>query len=338
MVADLATGEVLAAKSAHEQLPPASTLKVLTALALLPALDKEQVVVGTDEEMIVEGSKVGIATGLSYTVDLLFKAMLIDSGNDATQALARVNGGVERTVASMNALALELQALDTVAVNPSGLDEPGQVTSAYDLALIARAALEREDFRTYATTPTADLPTQDGTTYQIQNGNRLARRVRRPDRREERLHHAGPAHVRRRRRARRPRVPGDGHADRGPRRGGCRRAARLGVRQRRRGRAGRCTGRAELTPVVSAAPEAPRQVAGVGRRLGCGDAARLSGPDGGERRRARRDGDGRPGRRRAGRCGRRPQDPRGSPRARCAGSGCAEARPPQRSHAARRRA
>ena len=60
----------------------------------------------------------------------------------------------------MNALALELQALDTAVVNPSGLDEPGQLTSAYDLALIARAALERDDFRAYATTPTADLPTR----------------------------------------------------------------------------------------------------------------------------------------------------------------------------------
>ena len=173
VVADLATGEILAAKSAHERLPPASTLKVLTALTLLPELDKDQVVVGTDEEMFVEGSKVGVAAGLSYSVDLLFKGMLIDSGNDATHALARVAGGVERTVAAMNTLALELQALDTVAVDPSGLDEPGQLTSAYDLALIARAALERDDFRTYVITPTADLPTHDGTTYQIQNGNRL---------------------------------------------------------------------------------------------------------------------------------------------------------------------
>lgn len=173
VVADLETGEVLAAKSAHERLPPASTLKVLTALTLLPELDKELVVVATDEEMFVEGSKVGIHAGLSYTVDLLFKAMLVDSGNDATHALARVAGGTEQIVAAMNALAVELQALDTTVVNPSGLDDPGQLTSAYDLALIARAALERADFRAYVTTRTADLPARDGTTYQIQNGNRL---------------------------------------------------------------------------------------------------------------------------------------------------------------------
>lgn len=173
VVADLQTGEVLASKSAHELLPPASTLKVLTALALLPGLDKSQVVVGADEDVLVEGSKVGIAAGLSYDVDLLFKAMLVDSGNDAAQALARTAGGVEQTVAGMNAVARELGAFDTQVINPSGLDEPGQLTSAYDLALIARAALERQDFRTYVTTLTVDLPARDGTSYQIQNGNRL---------------------------------------------------------------------------------------------------------------------------------------------------------------------
>lgn len=173
VVADLVTGEVLASKSAHEGHPPASTLKVLTALTLLPQLDKDLVVVGADEDVLVEGSKVGIAAGLSYSVDLLFKAMLVDSGNDAAQALARTGGGVEDTVASMNAVARALGAVDTLVVNPSGLDEPGQLTSAYDLALIARAALERQDFRTYVTTLTVDLPARDGTTYQIQNGNRL---------------------------------------------------------------------------------------------------------------------------------------------------------------------
>lgn len=173
VVADIDNGEVLAAKQAHLRLPPASTLKVLTALALLPELDKAQVVVGSEEAMRVEGSKVGIEGGLSYSVDLLFKALLMQSGNDAAQVLAETYGGVDATVERMNDLALELQAYDTVAVNPSGLDEPLQLTSAYDLALITRAALEREDFRTYLLTPRADLPGRDGATFQIQNENRL---------------------------------------------------------------------------------------------------------------------------------------------------------------------
>lgn len=173
VVADVDSGDVLAAKQAHLRLPPASTLKVLTALALLPELDKSQLVVGSAEAMAIEGSKVGIEAGLLYSVDLLFKALLMQSGNDAAQLLAETYGGVDLTVERMNELALELQAYDTVVANPSGLDAPHQLTSAYDLALITRAALEREDFRTYLLTPRTDLPGRDGTTFQIQNENRL---------------------------------------------------------------------------------------------------------------------------------------------------------------------
>ena len=60
------------------------------------------------------------------------------SGNDAATALAEEYGGVAKTVAAMNATAHELQANDTYAVNPSGLDFKGQLTSAYDLALAER--------------------------------------------------------------------------------------------------------------------------------------------------------------------------------------------------------
>lgn len=173
LVADIESGDVLAAKAAHEPHLPASTQKILTALTLLPVLDKEQVVVGTPEAAAVEGSKAGIDPGLRYSVDLVFKAMLLQSGNDAAHTLALTAGGVDETVAAMNDLARELQALDTVVVNPSGLDAPGQVTSAYDLALITRAALARDDFRTYLTTSTAEMPDRDGGTYQIQNENRF---------------------------------------------------------------------------------------------------------------------------------------------------------------------
>jgi D-alanyl-D-alanine carboxypeptidase (penicillin-binding protein 5/6) len=173
VVADVDSGAVLAAKQAHLRLPPASTLKVLTALALLPELDKAQIVAGSQDAAAVEGSKVGIEVGLSYSIDLLFTALLLQSGNDAAQVLADAYGDVTATVAQMNAVALELQAYDTVAVNPSGLDQSLQLTSAYDLALITRAALEREDFRTYLLTPRAVMPGRDGATFEIQNENRL---------------------------------------------------------------------------------------------------------------------------------------------------------------------
>ncbi len=136
--------------------------------------------VGRPQDTRVEGTRVGIVAGATYTVDQLFYGLFLASGNDAASALANAGGGWAPTVTAMNATAVELQADDTHAVNPSGLDTPGQVTSAYDLALFARAGLMRSDFRGYTSTKRYDFPGvhQRGgppgrRTYQIQNQNRL---------------------------------------------------------------------------------------------------------------------------------------------------------------------
>jgi D-alanyl-D-alanine carboxypeptidase (penicillin-binding protein 5/6) len=176
LLADLDTGEVLAARDPHGRYPPASTLKMLTALTLLPRLpDKRKVVVCTAADVNVDGTRVGLVPNGHYTVDLLFQSMLMVSGNDAANALARAAGGVPRTLAAMNAEAKRLQALDTHAATPSGLDGPGQLTSAYDLALIARAALARPDFRHYVTQRKGRVPAQKPKwpAFEIANGNRL---------------------------------------------------------------------------------------------------------------------------------------------------------------------
>jgi D-alanyl-D-alanine carboxypeptidase (penicillin-binding protein 5/6) len=88
--------------------------------------------------------------------------------------VAEVNGGVRRTVRQMNDVAYELRALDTVAKNTNGLDAPGQLSSAYDLALIARAGLDRADFATYASTVKAEFPDVKGKgSHPIYTTNRL---------------------------------------------------------------------------------------------------------------------------------------------------------------------
>lgn len=174
MIADLDTGAVLAAKAPHARLRPASTLKTLTALVLLPRLDPKAAVTGTDEDAGIEGSKVGVSPGLRYTVDLLFLGLFLNSGNDAVHALARTDaGGVPATVQRMNAKAAQLGALDTHVVDPTGLDSDGQLTSAYDLALISRAGLRRADFRRYCSTKLAYFPLKEGGRYQISNQNHL---------------------------------------------------------------------------------------------------------------------------------------------------------------------
>jgi D-alanyl-D-alanine carboxypeptidase (penicillin-binding protein 5/6) len=152
LVADLDTGEVLAAKDPHGLYSPASTLKTLTAETLIPKLDPKQMVTPTFDDVNVEGSKVGLVSTVRYPVSELFTSMLVVSGNDAALALATANGGAARTIEQMNAEAARLQAFDTHAGSVNGLDVPGQRSSAYDLALIARAGMKLPDFRSYVAT------------------------------------------------------------------------------------------------------------------------------------------------------------------------------------------
>ena len=173
LVADADTGEVLAAKAPHERFLPASTLKTLTAVTLIPRLSPTQVQKASYDDVAVDGSKVGLVNGYGYTVDMLFTAMLVVSGNDAAGALAEAAGGIPRTVELMNAEAKHLQADDTVARTPSGLDAPGETSSAYDLALIAREGLSMPAFRHYVTVVRATVPAPRRAHFEIYTHNRL---------------------------------------------------------------------------------------------------------------------------------------------------------------------
>jgi serine-type D-Ala-D-Ala carboxypeptidase (penicillin-binding protein 5/6) len=176
LVADADSGDVLAARDPHGRYYPASTLKTLTLLTLAPLLDPATVVEGTVEDENIEGSRVGLVQGGRYPVSLLFQAMILQSGNDAAQALARTAGGVAVTVAAMNETAEAIGAYDTVAGTPSGLDVAGQSSSPYDLALIFRALLADPTTAAVLTTPVADIPPVEGRSpgFQIQNQNPLA--------------------------------------------------------------------------------------------------------------------------------------------------------------------
>ena len=179
VLADLDSGKVVAAKAAHARLLPASTLKTLTALTLIPEVSARQAITVTQADANADGTRVGLVPGLSYTGGQLFQALLMTSGNDAAYALADAGGGREATLTAMNEHAAYLGAHDTVAKDPSGLDAPGQTSSAYDLALIGRAALQLNDFRTYVTTKQVDFPgrvdprTKKRSTYKINNHNKL---------------------------------------------------------------------------------------------------------------------------------------------------------------------
>jgi serine-type D-Ala-D-Ala carboxypeptidase (penicillin-binding protein 5/6) len=175
VVADLDTGQVLGAQDPHGRYYPASTLKTLTLLTLAPVLDPALVVEGTVEDEAIEGSRVGLVHGGHYSVDLLFRALVMQSGNDAANALARAAGGVEPTLQAMNANAERLGAFDTVAGTPSGLDVAGQSSSPYDLALIMRQLVADPYTLGVLQTRVAEIPGVEGlaTPYQIQNQDTL---------------------------------------------------------------------------------------------------------------------------------------------------------------------
>lgn len=160
MVTDLDSGQILAARDAHGRYQPASVLKLLTAVTILPALAGRRVLVADNAAANAEGSAVGLVPGGRYTVDTLFRSLLLMSGNDAARVLADAAGGVNQTVAAMNARAGKLGAYDTLVETPSGLDGWHQLSSAYDLTVVLRAAVHSPRLLAYAESPTARLPAQ----------------------------------------------------------------------------------------------------------------------------------------------------------------------------------
>ncbi|MEU9189823.1 serine hydrolase [Streptomyces sp. NPDC048484] len=175
LVADADTGEVLAAHDAHRRLPPASTLKTLFAVTVLPVLPPgvRHTVTEADLADVSPGSSVvGVRAGRTYQASDLWRGVFLNSGNDAVHVLAGMNGGWRSTAAQMQAKAQALGARDTRVVSPDGYDSPGQVSSAYDLAVFGRAGLRSTDFVRYCATAHATFPA-DGWAYKIQNTNRL---------------------------------------------------------------------------------------------------------------------------------------------------------------------
>ncbi|MET9367420.1 serine hydrolase [Streptomyces griseoflavus] len=176
LIADARTGEVLAAHDAHRGLPPASTLKTLFALTVLPALPSGiRHRVGAEElEDVGPGSSlVGVAENRTYRVADLWNGVFLSSGNDAVRVLAGLTGGWRDTAERMQAKARSLGARDTRVTSPDGYDAPGQVSSAFDLAVFGRAGLRNPEFARYCALREARFPGRDGDSYGIVNTNRL---------------------------------------------------------------------------------------------------------------------------------------------------------------------
>ncbi len=147
LLLDFASGRVLASQNPDAALDPASITKLMTAYAVFRAIKSGQV--SLDDEVLVSekawrtpGSRMFIEVGTRVTVEELLPGMIVQSGNDASVALAEHVAGTEETFAEiMNQLARELGMSQTNYRNSTGLPAEGHVTSATDIAKLASALI-----------------------------------------------------------------------------------------------------------------------------------------------------------------------------------------------------
>ncbi len=141
------TGEIIFEKDAHAQRSMASTTKIMTALVALEQCTPSKVVTVTNKMVAVEGTSMGIKAGYKLTLETLVWGMLLESGNDAANAVAlSVAGSMEAFASLMNQRAKQIGMQNTNFVTPSGLDAQEHYTTAYDMALLASCAANNPEF------------------------------------------------------------------------------------------------------------------------------------------------------------------------------------------------
>lgn len=145
---DTSTGEALYEKNAHEELPMASTTKIMTAIVVLEHASLSESAVVSERASSTGESSAWLEKGEVLTVDQLLHALMVQSANDSAIVLAEhVAGSVEAFVEMMNEKCAELGASHTHFSNPHGLDQSGHYTTARDLALISSYAMRNPVFR-----------------------------------------------------------------------------------------------------------------------------------------------------------------------------------------------
>jgi len=159
LLMEVETGKILIENNAHEKLAPASVTKVMTMLLIYEALDQEKIkwddiVTVSTHAASMGGSQIFLETGEQQTVRDLTKSIVIASANDAAVAMAEfIAGSEEAFVTAMNNKARALGMDNTNFANSCGLDAPGHMTTAFDIALMSRELLLKyPEVTKYATT------------------------------------------------------------------------------------------------------------------------------------------------------------------------------------------
>ncbi len=170
------TGNILFNKNAKVPMAPASTTKIMTAILVLENTKlTDKVLIGKNPPN-VDGTAIGVKEGEEFTVEDLLYALLLESANDAAEALAEhISGTNENFAKLMNEKAKSIGCENTNFKNPSGLYEEGHVTTAYDLALMTREAYKNPVFLKMEDEPFYKIPPTNITseTRWVNNKNSL---------------------------------------------------------------------------------------------------------------------------------------------------------------------
>lgn len=174
IVVDIASGRVLYAKNADVRRAVASTQKLVTALCVLDggSVDKQVTISPTDGNC--EPTKLGLKSGDVYSRRQLLQVLMIKSANDVARTLARdVGGNQEAFAARMNRKCASLGMRNSHFMNPHGLTEPGQYSTARDMSIAARAAYRSPLLRSYTATKSFTFRFNNGRTRHITNTNKV---------------------------------------------------------------------------------------------------------------------------------------------------------------------
>jgi D-alanyl-D-alanine carboxypeptidase (penicillin-binding protein 5/6) len=182
LVMDAETGTVLWERNADDELPPASTTKVMTAILALESGSLGRSFPASAEACSVSPTKINLQPGQRLDLEDLVYAILLNSANDASVVIAEgLAGSVPEFADRMNARARQLGALHTHFENPNGLTADGHYSSARDLATIFRHALHVPKFRTIIGTKAVVVPVEnDSRMIALHSHNRLLEGYRVP--------------------------------------------------------------------------------------------------------------------------------------------------------------
>ncbi|MES2440632.1 MAG: D-alanyl-D-alanine carboxypeptidase family protein [Verrucomicrobiota bacterium] len=174
IVIDVVSGRVLYAKNADSPRAVASTQKIVTALCVLDAGNIDKPVTIESSDTACEPTKLDLKPGEVYSRRELTKVLMVKSANDVARSLARdVGGSQEGFSALMNQKAASLGMRNSNFINPNGLPQAGQYSTARDMAIAARAAYRSPLIRSFTATKSMTFRFNDGRTRLLENTNRL---------------------------------------------------------------------------------------------------------------------------------------------------------------------